>query len=43
VYQAERDYANARYDYILNLLSLKFYAGTLNEADIDMLNGWLES
>ncbi|WP_300425838.1 TolC family outer membrane protein [uncultured Thalassolituus sp.] len=43
VYQAERDYANARYDYILNLLSLKFYAGTLNEADIEMLNGWLES
>ena len=43
VYQSERDYANARYDYILNLLSLKFYAGTLNEADIVMLNGWLES
>lgn len=41
VYSAERDYANARYDYIINLLSLKFYAGTLNETDIDALNAWL--
>ena len=41
VYSTERDYANARYDYIINLLSLKFYAGTLNEGDIDALNAWL--
>ena len=41
LYSAQRDYANARYDYIINLLTLKFYAGTLNEADIQMLNGWL--
>ena len=38
VYVAEGDYQNARYDYIINLLNLKFYAGVLNEADIDQLN-----
>lgn len=43
LYSAQRDYANARYDYIINLLSLKFYAGTINEADIDALNGWLSA
>ena len=42
LYGAERDYANARYDYIINLLILKYYAGTLNEGDINMLNGWLQ-
>ena len=41
LYRAQRDYANARYDYILNLLNLKFFAGTLNEADLQALNGWL--
>ncbi|WP_430460590.1 TolC family outer membrane protein [Thalassolituus sp. LLYu03] len=41
VFSAQRDYANARYDYIINLLTLKFYAGTLNEADIQQLNTWL--
>lgn len=43
VFSAQRDYANARYDYIINLLSLKFYAGTLNEGDIQTLNSWLAS
>lgn len=41
LFRAQRDYANARYDYILNLLNLKFFAGTLNEADLQALNGWL--
>lgn len=41
VFSAQRDYANARYDYIINLLTLKFYAGTLNEGDIQQLNTWL--
>ena len=41
LYQAQRDYANARYDYIQDLLNLKFFAGTLNEKDIEVLNGWL--
>lgn len=43
LYGAERDYANARYDYIINLLTLKYYAGTLNEADLAMLNNWLSN
>jgi len=43
LYQAQRDYANARYDYIINLLNLKFFAGTLNEQDIQMLNTWLDA
>lgn len=41
VYSAEGDYDNARYDYILNLLNLKFYSGVLNESDIDELNAML--
>ncbi len=41
VYAAQRDYANARYDYIINLLTLKLYAGTLSEGDIQQLNTWL--
>jgi len=41
-YRAERDYANARYDYILNLLTLKYYAGTLNEGDLHAMNAWLQ-
>lgn len=43
LFRAKRDYANARYDYISGLMNLKFYAGTLNEADIDALNVWLDS
>jgi len=43
LFGARRDYANARYDYILTLLNLKFYAGTLNEGDIQALNAWLEA
>lgn len=42
LFSAQRDYANARYDYIINLLNLKFYAGTLSEQDIDVLNSWLK-
>ena len=41
LYSAQRDYYNARYDYIINLMNLKFYAGTLNDADIQALNTWL--
>lgn len=41
LYSAQRDYANARYDYIINLLNLKFFSGSLNEADIQSLNDWL--
>ena len=40
-YRAERDYAQARYDYILNMLRLKQAAGTLAPEDITRVNQWL--
>lgn len=42
LYLGKRDYAQARYDYIKNILRLKQAAGTLNEGDVAMVNGWLE-
>jgi outer membrane protein len=33
----------ARYDYIMNILKLKFYAGTLSEEDVLMINQWLQT
>lgn len=42
LFGAQRDYANARYDYIINLLNLKFFAGSLSETDIQALNAWLK-
>lgn len=41
-YAAQRDYASSRYDYILATLRLKQAAGTLNEADLQQVNGWLQ-
>lgn len=40
--QAKRDYARARYDYILNTLRLKQAAGTLSPDDLKEINSWLE-
>lgn len=42
LYQAKRDYANARYDYIGSLLRLKEVAGQLSPDDIHQLNVWLD-
>jgi len=42
LYLAKRDYAQARYDYILNGLRLKNAAGTLSEEDIMQVNTWLQ-
>lgn len=42
LFSALRDYANARYDYVVNMLKLKNQAGTLSPEDIDNLNRWLE-
>lgn len=42
LYQALRDYANARYNYVINTLNLKRAAGALNPQDIMELNSWLE-
>lgn len=41
-YKAERDYAQARYDYILNWLKLKQAAGSLSHADLLAINRWLQ-
>lgn len=40
-YVALRDYANARYDYVVNSLRLKQAAGTLSPQDLIDLNQWL--
>ena len=41
-FEADRDYAIARYRYILNLLLLEDAVGTLNEEDVRRVNGWLK-
>src|SRR5690554_6453585 len=40
VFAAERDYANARYDYITSMIDLKYSAGILSPEDIHDLNEW---
>jgi len=40
-YKSERDYSQARYDYIINLLRLKQAAGILGEEDVAAVNQWL--
>ncbi|WP_417500868.1 TolC family outer membrane protein [Marinobacter sp.] len=42
-YVALRDYANARYDYVINMLQLKQAAGTLSPRDLIELNNWLSA
>ncbi|MBQ0712737.1 MAG: TolC family outer membrane protein [Porticoccus sp.] len=42
LYQARRNYANSRYDYIASLLKLKDVAGQLSPDDIYQLNAWLD-
>jgi outer membrane protein len=42
-YVALRDYANARYDYVVNSLQLKQSAGTLSPRDLIELNNWLSA
>ncbi|WP_111498241.1 TolC family outer membrane protein [Marinobacter bohaiensis] len=42
-YEALRDYANARYDYVVNTLNLKLTAGTLSPQDLVDLNRWLSA
>ena len=43
LYRAKRDYSDARYTYILNLLRLKQVSGTLNIEDIRHVNSWLDA
>ena len=42
LYRARRDYAQVRYNYVLETLKLKFAAGTLSNTDIEQLNPWLK-
>lgn len=41
LYAAQRDYANARYDYILNSLTLQAAAGDLDVQNLVSVNEWL--
>ena len=43
LYAAMRDYTNARYDYVINVLKLKLNAGTLSPADVQYFNKWLQA
>ena len=38
---AETTYSRARYDYIINVLTLKQAAGNLSVTDVEQVNGWL--
>jgi outer membrane protein len=42
LYAAKRDYASARYDYVINTLKLKAASGQLSEVDVKELNNWLD-
>ncbi len=41
LYQAQRDYANARYDYIISMLKLREVAGQLSPEHLAELDRWL--
>jgi len=41
LFRAQRNYAQSRYNYILETLRLRLAAGTLVESDIDHINEWL--
>ena len=42
VFSAQRDYAFASYDYVIDLLKFRQAAGELSVADIDEINAWLQ-
>ena len=42
LYNSQRQYARARYDYILQKLQLKEAAGMLGQQDLVQINGWLQ-
>ena len=41
MFRAKRDYALARYEYIMETLRLKQAAGTLSKQDLQAINKWL--
>lgn len=42
LFRARRDYAQVRYNYVLETLRLKLAAGTLSVQDVEQLNPWLK-
>lgn len=42
LFQAKRNFSNARYDYILSMMRLKEVAGQLSPDDVYELNAWLD-
>jgi outer membrane protein len=42
MFAAKRDYASARYDYVISSLKLKAASGQLSDVDIKELNKWLD-
>lgn len=43
LYQAQRDYDNSRYSYVLDMLRLKQVAGNLAPTDLVQLNSWMNA
>lgn len=43
LYQSQKNYAAARYNYVMSLIALKQAAGTLSEDDLQKINKWLYS
>ncbi len=41
LYRAKRDYSRSRYDYLINGIKLKEAAGSLSEADLQIINQYL--
>jgi len=42
LYGSQFDYADSRYNYVINLLTLKQSAGTLNQQDLEELNTFMD-
>ncbi|HEY6642551.1 TolC family outer membrane protein [Povalibacter sp.] len=42
LFEAQTNYSRSRYDYIVNVLSLQLATGTLKQADLQEINGYLE-
>lgn len=42
LFRSQRDFASARYDYMLNMLKLKISVGLLSIDDLEQINNWLQ-
>jgi outer membrane protein len=42
LFRGQRDFASARYEYLLNTLRLKSAVGLLSNDDLEQINNWLE-